>query len=297
MHLIPLLLSLSLALAIQTAPAGPITKVCFTRGEFIYLKDMKTGLERRIVKGSYPNLSPDGKTLAISVDQETRSRVLSREIKLIDLATGKVTDFVSLKKYLCYGAVWAPDGKKIAFGLFKDNQWVVAMMDVESRDWRVLTENLNKVVGVSVNSWTSDSKSLFCQDLDNIYQIGIDGAVLKKIPVADVVDDISYISSLTKFSLSSDGRSLLFDTGEQPDDPRPPMVWIYDLQTRTRKRISGKTLGAYNPQWSPSGDEIIFTAVPLAKGRKNIPAIYRMRKDGTQVQLLVANAELGSVAE
>lgn len=296
MQLIPHLLSLSLAFVLQASPPARISKVCFTRGEFIFVKDMKTGVEKRLLKGSYPSLSPDGNMLVFSYDNMDKpGGEMSREIKLLDLQTSKLTGFPSLGKYLCYGAIWSPDGKKIAFNIFKDKNWVVAIVDVESRNWRVLTDKFTKSVGVTLNSWTADSQSILCQDLDKIYQVGLNGDVRKTLATSDVVDDLSYISSSTTFSMSPDGRYLLFDTDNLPDDKRLPMVWIYDLQLRKRTRISPTRLAAFGPHWLGSNDEIVFTATP-GVGRSTRPSIYRMRRDGTQLQLLVSNGEDVTVA-
>ena len=94
--------------------------------------------------------------------------------------------------------------------------------------------------------------------------------------------------------MSADGRALLFDTEDRPDDPRLPMIWLYDLEKRTRVRVTPKTLAGYNPQWLPSGDEIIFTG--WARGRRPVPGIYRIRKDGTRLELLVPNGESATFA-
>jgi dipeptidyl aminopeptidase/acylaminoacyl peptidase len=300
MSLLAFVLSFSLVLSTQTAPATAISKICFSRGEFIYLKDLQTGVLKRVVKGSYPSLSPNGKTLAYSVDNMMGTQPAkenTREIKLIDLETNKITSFDSLKNFLCYQATWSPDGSKLAFGLFKGNRWDLAVMDATTREWRLLTDKLSGgASGYSFNSWTADSQAIVGQDLDNIYEIDLSGKVLKHFPMTGVVDDISYVSSLTKFSLSADARTLLFDTEEQPDDPRLPMIWLYDLETKSRVRVTPKNVAGYDPKWlSPT--EIIFTGWPSGpRGRKPVPGIYRIHKDGTGLELLVANGESATFA-
>jgi Tol biopolymer transport system component len=295
MPIISQLLSLTLALTLQSGAPAKISKVCFSRGGFIYVKDMKSGIEKRIAKGTYPSISPDGSRVAYSVDGATRNGDMTREIRVVDLATGRVAEFESLKSYLCYGTVWSPDSTKIAFGLFKDNRWHAVVLDVKSGDWRILTEKVNTSIGVSSTTWGADSKSILTQDLDNVYQISLAGDLQRKFGVSEIVDDISYVSSSTTYLLANGGGAVVFDTDELPDDKRPPMIWHYDLTSKTRKRLSPKNLAAYHPVLLPSGDELVFTAVSLAR-RKSAPAIYRMRMDGTNLQLVVANAEDGTVA-
>lgn len=296
MNFAPQVLALSLAFVFQLAPATPIAKVCFSRGEYIFVKDMKTGVEKRLVKGSYPGLSPNGRMVAFSVDNLMgQSEPMSREIKLLDLDTGKVSGFPSLGKFLCYGALWSPDGSKLAFSIFQNSNWEIAVMDANNFEWNVITKKLRKSVGVSLNSWTHDGRSILCQDLDQIYQIGLNGEVLKTIPTSEVVDDISYISSGTVFQLSADGRYLLFDTDTLPDDRRLPMLWIYDLQLQKRTKINTGRLGAFGPQWLGGDDEILFTGKSYAS-RSSRPNTYRARRDGTGLSLIVANAEQPTAA-
>jgi hypothetical protein len=39
--------------------------------------------------------------------------------------------------------------------------------------------------------WARDGKSIFCHDLDNIYQIDLDGNVLKKLELSKILTDAS----------------------------------------------------------------------------------------------------------
>jgi len=293
--MIPQLLALILALAFQTTPANLISKVSFTRGEYIFVKDMKTGLEKQLVKGSYPALSPDGATLAYSIDNlDSSSKDMSREIKLLDLATGKVTGIPSLEKYLAYGGSWSPDGSKLAFNVLVDKQWEVGVMDANTHEWQAVTKPLSKNLGVYSATWTTDSKTIICHDLDKVYQVNLNGQIVKAIATSDVVDDISYISSATTFLMSSDGRYLVFDTETHPGETRIPMLWLYDLQLKKRTKISSALFQSSGPQWLGSDDEIVFSGKVI--GRRNSPGVYRMKRDGTHQSNVVANADQFSAA-
>ena len=58
------LLAILFLFSVSVAQAATISKVAFERGGFIYVKDMKTGVEKRIAKGSYPSISTDGTRVA-----------------------------------------------------------------------------------------------------------------------------------------------------------------------------------------------------------------------------------------
>ena len=252
-------------------------------------------LEKRLVKGSYPALSPDARTLAFSVDGvNTTTKDMSREIKFLDLSTGKVSGVPSLEKFLCYGGVWSPDGGMFAFSMLVDKQWEVGVLDVQTQKWQVLTKQLSKSLGVYSSTWTPDSKTVVCHDLDKIFQVDLKGNIVKTIVANEVVDDITFISSATTFLLSSDGRYLLFDTETQPGESRIPMLWLYDLQLKKRTRISPARLRSSSPQWLGSGDEIVFSGMASGKGAR--PNVYRMKSDGTQMSLVVGNVDQFSAA-
>ncbi|PYS68690.1 MAG: hypothetical protein DMF69_19400, partial [Acidobacteria bacterium] len=114
------LLAILFLFSVSVVQAATISKVAFERGGFIYVKDMKTGVEKRIAKGSYPSISTDGTRVAYSHDGVASNKEMTREIRMVELNTGTVVEFASLKKFLCYGAVWSPDSKKLALSLFKD---------------------------------------------------------------------------------------------------------------------------------------------------------------------------------
>lgn len=276
--------------------SAAISRIAFVRGSYIFLKDQKTGVIKRLVKGYYPSLSPDGKTLAFSIDSDV-GRDLARQIQLLDLDTGKIKSFASLKGHLCFEPLWAPDGSKLAFHIFATDNWNVGVIDPANGEWSVISKAANPKYGVYLTSWTADSKSILCHDLDMLYQIDLDGDVIRKIPVNDIVDDPGYVSSSTMFSLSPDGKLLLFDTDELPDDPRTAAVWIYDLEQRTRKRLTAKNFAGLNPQWLSSGTEIVFTGSQWRRGRHVVDGIYKMKVGQTQRVLLVPNASQATFAE
>ena len=58
--------------------------------------------------------------------------------------------------------------------------------------------------------WARDGKSIFCHDLDNIYQIDLDGNVLKKWELSKILTDAS-MNSGDRLSVSPDGNTLLMD--------------------------------------------------------------------------------------
>ena len=54
--------------------------------------------------------------------------------------------------------------------------------------------------------WARDGKSIFCHDLDNIYQIDLDGNVLKKWELSKILTDAS-MPAFVKSRFGASGRS------------------------------------------------------------------------------------------
>src|SRR5262249_1755402 len=77
--------------------------------------------------------------------------------------------------------------------------------------------------------------------------------------------------------LASDGRRLLVETQYQPNAD----LWIYDLESGTRRRITSSPFDETYPLWSPDGSRIAFSKQPQSGGSSaSFYQVNVMRGDG-----------------
>ena len=270
-----------------------ISKICFARGGFVYVMDMKTKQTKRIVKGSDPNISPDGKQIAYTFS--ANSTTPNRIVKVIDLETNKERDFKGLAKFIHYGAIWSPDGKWLAVNVFKEvgqkYNWEVAIVNPENGEWRFLTDTISHD-GAYLSSWTANSRSIVCHDLNFIYEIDLNGKIVRRLTVGDVTKDNS-ISSASRFVFSPDGKMLLFDS-DLPDEVGG--LFVYNIEDKTLRRVTPKTVSAAEPMWLPSEKEILFSGRQVGRGRQIPQKLFKISLTGNTLEAIITNADQGSFA-
>ena len=119
-------------------------------------------------------------------------------------------------------------------------------------------------------------------DLDNIYQIDLDGNVLKKWELAKILTDAS-MNSGDRLSISPDGNTLLMD-GPQP------AIEKLEITADKAVRVTGKDDFVWEPFWLSANEFLCI----MQKEKENDASIYRMSLDGKNPKLLVKHARTPS---
>jgi Tol biopolymer transport system component len=274
---------------IDSFPSGE-QKICFSRGEYIYLFDSRTKAIRRIAKGYNPNLSPDGKLIAFT-QRINGAPSYERTMKVIDLKTNGIRSYDSLDRLPLSRPIWSPDGAKLAFS-FVDNEYVqIGVLDSASGNWYVLPVNTTDHRGVYLASWTQDNKSIVCHDSYNIYEIALTGDLLQTIPIEKIVEP-GAIASPTRFSFSNDRRYLLFDT--IGDSPEINTIYIFDFQQQVLSRVTPETISGSEPRWLPSGKAILFDRFIANESSKPLFSVSKISLDGNNLVTITPNAQNAS---
>jgi len=265
-------------------------RLCFTRGDYVFIQE-PNGRIRRLVKGYEPAISPDGKTVVfVSIKGDLPN--YDSHVKLIDVQTGNIRGIPTIDALQSLSAVWSSDGRSLAIDVVLNGKRELATVNLQTGDLCVIPANLN-LSYVWLNSWGADN-SIVLNALEYVYQIALDGRILRKLSVNDLFANLD-IASSSRFSISPDGKFLLFNGGMVPDDVGIASIYLYDLTTNRLSRLTPDSLGGLNPQWLPSGKEIIFAG--YVKGRYKpkscIPywGIYKMSLDGTNRTKLVRDGE------
>lgn len=265
-------------------------RLCFTRGDHVFVRE-PNGRIKRLVKGYEPTISPDGRTIAF-VSITGHNFNLDCHVKLIDLQTGKVRGIPTLDSFQSAAPVWSPDGRRLAVQLLMNQKTAIATVEVRSGEIYLIPTDPQLSYG-GLNSW-ADESSIVLNALDHVYQVALDGHIVRTLSVHDLFANLN-IGSDTRFSISPDGRFLLFNGGMVPDDVGIASIYLYDLTNARLLRLTPDNLGAYDPRWLASGKEIIFAG--YVKGRykpkTSIPywGIYKMSIDGKNRTILVRDGE------
>src|SRR5579862_5514730 len=283
--LIPLLL---LAMTIRSLVASEPAQFVFERGDSVWIANIDGSKPKKLVKGADPRVSPDGTRVAFTQDFEGKEPV-NRRIAVFDLATQKTTIFKDVPSNNAYGPVWSPDGSKIVFYMFGDKDWHVCMTNADGSGFAYLFKTPPEGHAKYSVAWAPDGKSLFCQDLDTLFRIDLDGKTLLQTPLKEILGDAT-LNSGSEFAPSPDGKSLLIDADMDEQeikgwDGPPAALLLVDIETKKLTRLSPKKFNAWNPCWL-NDQEILF--VGQGEGEKG-PSVYRMAIAGGARKKLLQN--------
>jgi TolB protein len=273
-------------------------KIAYEQGENVFVADVDGKHAKKIAAGALPEISPDGARIAFNTEGDPKNRPgPERHIAIADVATGMVTVVPNIPSDNCFGPVWSPDGKQLAFSIMADKAWQLGLVNADSSGFRFVKNAELRPEAFGAPEWARDGKSIFCHALDNIYQIDLDGNVLKKWELTKILTDAS-MNSGDRLSVSPDGKALLMDvdTGSEHErknwDGPQPAIEKLDLSADKAARVTGKDDYVWEPFWL-SANELLCI---IQKENENQPSIYRISLDGKNPKLLVKHARTPSAS-
>ena len=114
-------------------------KIAYERGENIFVADTDGSHSKKIAVGALPEISPDGTHVAFNTVGDAKTRPgPERHIAIADVASGKVTVLEDIPSDNCFGPVWSPDGKQLAFSIMADNGWQLGLMNADGSGFRLV---------------------------------------------------------------------------------------------------------------------------------------------------------------
>jgi TolB protein len=288
----PFTIALVICFSLSAGNNAAERKIAYERGENIFVANGDGTHSKKIAAGALPEISPDGTRVAFNTEDDAKNRPgPERHIAIADVASGEVTVLPNIPSDNCFGPVWSPDGKQLAFSIMADKAWQLGLVNANGSGFRFVKNAELKPEAFGAPEWARDGKSIFCHDLDNIYQIGLDGKVLKKWELAKILTDAS-MNGGDRLSVSPDGTALLIDVDcgaehERKDwDGPQPAIERLDLSGDKAVRVSGKDDYVWEPFWLSANEFLCI----MQKENERQPSIYRMSLDGKNPKLLVKHA-------
>jgi len=285
-------------LSIAALAVDPQRKIAFERGNNVWIANLDGTAAKKIAAGSLPNISPDGTRVAFNTDEDSKTRPgPERHIAVADLASGRVTIFKDIPSDNCFGPVWSPDGSKLAFSIMAENEWRLGLVNADGSGFRFVKNTALKSDAFGAPTWSGDSKSIFCHDLDNLFHIDLDGNVLKKWELSKVLTAAG-MSGNDRLSVSPDGKTLLMNVDLAAEHERKnwdgpqPAIYELDLATEKTTRVTGKNDFVWDPCWL-TNDEFLCL---IQKEKENEPSLYRMSIKGNNARLLARHARTPSAS-
>jgi TolB protein len=294
----PLTLAIFLCIAFPALSDAAERKIAYEHRGNIFVANADGTHQKKIAAGALPEISPDGTRVAFNTSADSKTRPgPERHIAVADLSSGKVTVLKDIPSDNCFGPVWSPDGSKLAFSIMADKDWQLGLVNADGSGFHFVKNATLKSDAFGAPEWARDGKSIFCHDLDNIYQIDLDGNVLKKRELAKILTDAS-MNGGDRLSISPDGKVLLMDVDcgsehERKDwDGPQPAIEKFDVAGEKAVRVTGKDDFVWEPFWL-SNDEFLCI---MQKEKENEASIYRMSLDGKNAKLLVKHARTPSAS-
>ena len=294
----PLTIAIFLCVAFSALSHAAPRKIAYERRDDIFVADADGTHQKKIASGALPEISPDGTRVAFNTEADAKTRPgPERHIAVADVADGKITVLKDIPSDNCFGPVWSPDGSKLAFSIMAEKEWHLGLVNADGSGFRFVKNPELKSEAFGEPTWARDGKSIFCHDLDNIYQIDLNGNVLKKWALPKILTDAS-MNGGDRLTVSQDGKSLLMDVdcGAEHErknwDGPQPAIEKFDLASEKAVRITGKDDFVWDPFWL-TGDEFLCI---MQKENENEPSIYTMSLDGKKPKLLVKHARTPSVS-
>jgi TolB protein len=272
-------------------------QIAFERNDAVYIANLDGTNEKKIADGIFPAISPDGTRVAFNTTEKKSDTTYVRHMAVVDVATGKVNVFKDVPSENSYYPSWTADGKQILFTTRPYEVWDLVATNSDGTNFHVLKSGAQNEVTRYSPVWARDGQSVFCEDMTNVYQIGLDGAVRAQWKISKIVPK-GDMSGDGRIDISPDGKRLLLsiDMGEESGrkdwDGPLPALWAFDLQSQKATRLTPKKLFGWDGVWIDN-DNVLFLS--RAPGEKD-DSVYRMSADGKKLKRLIKNARFPSVS-
>jgi TolB protein len=276
------------------ALAAADRRIAFERDDAVYLANFEATMVRKLTDGIFPAISPDVTRVAFTTVERSGGNYI-RRIAVTEIASGRTTVFSEIPSDNSYGAAWSPDGNWVAFTFRLGDLWHLGLIKADGTGFKLVKRGQQDQVTLYSPCWANDGQSIFCQDMTNLYRIGLDGSIMAQWNIGKIVPN-GTMSGDGRIDVSPNGNRLLLSIDMDEDYTRKdwdgpvPALWSFDLTTQTAVRLSSKKLFAWDGCWLDDAN-ILFLS--QREGEKQA-AVYRT--NGKTLKRLIENARRPSVS-
>jgi Tol biopolymer transport system component len=169
----------------------------------------------------------------------------------------------------------SPDGTQLIWGEMVGGQWAVMRSPIDNKNGRVAPTLVYRGRdGVYQPMWLPDGRGIIVHDLDNVYWVALDGKVTRTMATHELAPEGGSSSAERYAVCPTDDQRLVYSVEVGEDESA---LWLYDLATKKRTRLTPPGVLAMDPSWSRDGRFVYFRGwrkgkAPLRDGVLKIAA-------------------------
>lgn len=278
-----LLVMISLAVlsaGIAYAHEGPL--LFSQRDGVVYFIPGKGLSPMEIAMGLDPDMGPDGKSFVYVTGDTAPGGEESWTIWIKNISTHSVRSVLRAGSRVMLPS-WSPDGTYIAFMMFeKGSFWGIHVVKPDGSGFRSIAGDSPPSSGSSLSGapvWWPDGKSLLSHDIQVLYRFALDGGEMERTPLERFTGERGVSTStdrfiphptrdnLMAFTMSVPGTPLFEKTFNEPNQA----LFVINLKTNEKKRLTPEDMLATDIHWSKSGDLIYFSGYRDANINETYP--------------------------
>jgi Tol biopolymer transport system component len=245
----------------------------------LYAVDLRTGERVRLTETAAnertPKWSPDGKRIVFSSDRDG-----DRDIYVMDLDAWQQEGASYQPVNLTHDddpdwqPSWSPDGTRIAFSSYRDDNWEIYVIDADGTNPTRVTEQIESDYSPT---WSPDGdKLLFVSRRRGNADLFTYEFVTRKLTRLTT-------SALDEYdpAWSPDGEWIAYVTRFEPQSD----IFLMQADGRGATNLTNSSyVNELQPCWTSDSEQLVFTAYISAKGNYDL---YAMQRDGSEVKLLL----------
>lgn len=241
-------------------------KIVYELGGTLMVLDLENGQTRKVdvqILADAPELRPYFKNvkenlteIASSPDGKTALLVARGEIFTVTLGDSTTLNLTKSSGVHEKGAVWSPDGKKIAFFSDKTGEYEIYVADAEGSGEAVKMTTHQDGYRHTLK-WSPDNKKLAYTDQTlSLYILDIETKKITRVDKSEYENiDVSLnLKPIYDFNWSPDGRFIAYT---KMDADLVYKIYIYNLTDKSIKQVSTH-YNDFNPVFSSDGNYLFF---------------------------------------